>query len=245
MKILCIIQARMGSKRLPGKVMKEILGEPMITYTLDRVSTCKYIDEVILATTAGGDDAGMADFLDKRGYKVFCGDEDNVLKRYKDAADAYGGDVIIRVTGDCPFIDPYLIDHVVSFFMLHDFDYAHINTTDGGFLRGIDVEVFSKKTLDRVYGIVQKIEGPSPYKEHVTLYIYRHEKEFSIGAVEGLEIFKRDYRLCVDTEEDFKLVTSLYEHFNDRFVKTSRVIGYLDSNPELAKINRDTVQIYL
>ncbi len=105
MKVLCVVQARMGSERLPGKVIKPIMDKPMILYILNRLNKSKYIDEIILATSIKNKEQPLVDIVEKEGFKVFRGEENNVLKRYKDTADKFGGDIIIRVTGDCPLID--------------------------------------------------------------------------------------------------------------------------------------------
>ncbi len=241
MKILCIIQARMGSERLPGKVMKNILNEPMITYTLDRAKKSKYIDEVVLATTEKESENPMVDYLTSNQYNVFRGDENNVLKRYVDAVEAYGGDIIIRITGDCPFIDPTIIDQVITYFLTNTYEFIRVEVPSK-FIRGFDVEVFTKEAMNRVYNIASKIEGDSPYKEHVTLYMYKHPEEFLVGSFEGSLLYQKNYRLCVDTKEDFELVKLIYEYFKDKYISGKEVIQYLDTHPEMAQINQDIEQ---
>jgi len=254
MKVLCIVQARMGSERLPGKVIKPILDKPMILYTLDRLNKSKYIDEVILATSTENKEEPLVNTVQAAGYKVFRGDENNVLKRYRDAADNFGGQIIIRVTGDCPLIDPFIVDNVISYFIIHNYDYARLDVPDSS-IRGFDVEVFSKEVLDRVYGTVCGNNEPSNntnseidreqlnmYKEHVTLYMYRHQEQFNIGYVKGEAFYNKPYRLCVDTEEDFNLVEKVYTYFNNEFVSGKDVIKYLDENAEVSQINMEIKQ---
>ncbi|MCI8669528.1 MAG: NTP transferase domain-containing protein [Lachnospiraceae bacterium] len=241
MKILCIIQARMGSERLRGKVMREILGKPMITYTLDRTLKSRYIDQVVLATSDKDTETPMVEYLTDHGYNVFRGDENNVLSRYVEAEKAYDGDIIMRITGDCPLIDPVVIDEVITYFLAHNFDYVRVDVPDS-FIRGFDVEIFTKSALKRVYEITGEIPGDSPYKEHVTLYMYRHPEEFCVSTFRGSELYNRNYRLCVDTTEDFQLVTRIYEHFGDRFVNGKDVIRFLDEHPEIAGINQNIEQ---
>lgn len=241
MKILCIIQARMGSERLKGKVMKEVLGKPMITYTLDRTSKSRYIDQVVLATSDKDTENPMVEYLTEHGYNVFRGDENNVLSRYVEAKNSFGGDIIMRITGDCPFIDPVVIDQVITYFLAHDFDYVRVDVPDS-FIRGFDVEIFTAQALDRVYEISKTIPGESPYKEHVTLYMYRHSEEFRVSTFKGSELYNREYRLCVDTPEDFELITKVYEHFKDADVSGRDIIQYLDANPHIAGINQNIEQ---
>jgi spore coat polysaccharide biosynthesis protein SpsF len=236
MNIVCIVQARMGSERLPGKVMKPILNHPMIEYTLNRLAQSKYIDEVILATSDKSEDVDMGNYLTDKGFKVFCGNEKNVLKRYVDANAAYKGDVVIRVTGDCPLIDSVIVDNVITCFLANVYDYVRLDVPNT-FIRGFDVEVFSIQALERVYKIVENEPEDSPYKEHVTFYMYKHPNEFNIGAVKGSEIYNKAYRLCVDTKEDFELVKNIYEYFGDMYISAKEIINYLDNNKNIAMLN--------
>lgn len=209
MKTLAIVQARMGSQRLPGKVMKELLGHPMIYYTLTQLKQSKYIDEVILATSTKTADTPLVEYVKTLGFEVFRGDEENVLERYKLVNDKYEGDVIVRVTGDCPLINPIIADHAITKFLMYDYDYVRLDVPQT-FTRGFDTEVFSKQALDRVYEIacVQYREDLTykPYREHVTYYMYMHQDEFNIGYVQGEGNYKKDINLSVDTMEDFQRV---------------------------------------
>lgn len=240
MRIVCIVQARMGSERLQGKVMKDLLGKPMIEYTLSRLKLCKYIDDIILATTDKQEDNILAEYVSTLGYKVFCGDENNVLKRYKDANDLYKGDIVIRVTGDCPLIDNIIVDNVITYFLTNTYDYVRLDVPET-FIRGFDIEIFSKDALNKVYNIVSQKEEAS-YKEHVTLYIYKHPSEFSIGFVKGNNFYNKNYRLCVDTIEDFKLVENIYKHFDNMYVCSKEIIKYLEANKEIGQININVTQ---
>jgi spore coat polysaccharide biosynthesis protein SpsF len=213
MKVLCIVQARMGSERLPGKVMKEINGQHMISYTLNSLKKSKYIDEIVLATSTMEINDPLAEYVQSINFNVFRGEnEDNVLERYKLVADKYDGDIIIRVTGDCPLINPIIVDHVVTKFLIYDYDYVRLDVPDT-FQRGFDVEVFSKEALDKVYSKVcskDNIEKEEykPFREHVTYYIYNHQDEFKVGYVkgEGKYFENRDVNLSVDTYEDLERV---------------------------------------
>lgn len=216
MKVLCIVQARMGSERLPGKVMKEINGKPMIGYTLNSLKESKYIDEIVLATSTQEINNPLVDYVEKSGFNVFRSDnEDNVLERYKLSSDKYNGDVVIRVTGDCPLINPIIVDHVVTKFLMYNYDYVRLDVPNT-FQRGFDVEVFSKEALDRVYNKVCSKENIknseyTPFREHVTYYIYNHQDEFKVGYVEGEGKYfeNKEINLSVDTQEDFDKVEEI------------------------------------
>lgn len=222
MKILCIVQARMGSERLPGKVMREINGQPMVSYTLNSLKKSKYIDEIVLATSTLKLNDPLVEYVESIGFNVFRGEnEDNVLERYKLVADKYDGDVIIRVTGDCPLIDPIISDHVITKFLMYEYDYVRLDVPDT-FQRGFDIEVFSKRVLDEVYKNVCsseniKNEEYAPFREHVTYYIYTHQDEFKVGYVkgEGEYLKNRNINLSVDTEEDFRKVQQILNENSD------------------------------
>ncbi|SHI42190.1 spore coat polysaccharide biosynthesis protein SpsF [Clostridium cavendishii DSM 21758] len=215
-KILCIVQARMGSTRLPGKVLKEINGHPMIYYTLTSLKKSRYIDEVVLATSNKKIDTPLAEYVKTLGFEVFRGSEANVLERYKLAADKYGGDVIVRVTGDCPLINPIITDNVITKYLMYEDEYDYVRLdVPNTFTRGFDTEVFSKEALDKVYEIacsnknINKKEF-EPFREHVTYYIYNHQNEFKVGVVEGESKYCKDkeINMSVDTIEDFILAES-------------------------------------
>ncbi|WP_017752673.1 cytidylyltransferase domain-containing protein [Clostridium tyrobutyricum] len=248
MKIVCIVQARMGSERLPGKVIKPIFEKPMILYTLDRLSKSRYIDDIVLATSVENRENPLVDIVSSAGYNVFRGNESNVLKRYKDASDKHSGDIIIRVTGDCPFVDPVIVDNVITYFEMNQFDYVRLDVPES-FIRGFDVEIFTKESLDKVYDTVSSMKVDKSdknslemYKEHVTYYMYKHPDQFKIGYVKGSDFYNKEYRLCVDTSEDFKLVEHVYDHFKNEHVSSKQIVEYIDKNPELCKINYNVKQ---
>lgn len=239
--ITCIVQARMGSERLPGKVMKVVHNKPLIAHTLDRLGKSRYIDKVVLATSDKDTENPMVEYLTDKGYNVFRGDENNVLDRYVKAARQYGGDIIIRATGDCPLIDSVIVDEVITYFLSNDYDYVRLDVPDT-FIRGFDVEIFTREAMMRVYETTKTIEGDSPYKEHVTYYIYTHQQEYKVGYVKGSSLYSKNYRLCVDTAEDLELVTKIYDHFQNDFVTAKEVVTYLDEHPEIAGINMEIQQ---
>ena len=216
-KVLCIIQARMGSTRLPGKVLKELHGYPMIYHTLTNLKKSKYIDEIILATSNKDIDTPLAEYVESIGFEVFRGSESNVLERYKQCADKYEGDVVVRVTGDCPLVNPIITDNVITKYLMYDYDYIRLDVPDT-FQRGFDTEVFSKETLGKVYGIVcdeknKNKEEFECYREHVTYYVYQNKDEFKISVVEGEGKYfdNRSINLSVDSIEDLTLVTKYLE----------------------------------
>lgn len=240
MKTVGIVQARMGSERLPAKVMKSLEGKPMIEYVLNRLSQSHYLDQVVLATSVNEENDPLVDFVKQLGFPVFRGLEEDVMGRYIAAAKEYGAGYVVRVTGDCPLIDPIIVDHVISYYKIHDFDFVKLDVPDT-FIRGFDTEICSLKILEDAYERAKK-DGNSKYLEHVTYYLYTHPEEYRIGTVFGESLYQRPYRLCVDTKEDFQLMEEIYRHFGRQDVQAKEVISFLDKNPKIARINQEIQQ---
>lgn len=205
LKIVAIVQARLGSTRLPGKVLMEVLGKPLLGYLIDRVKTAKLIHEVVVATTTLKNDDQIALFCEQMHVPCFRGSVDDVLERFLGAAQMLSADVIVRITGDCPLMAPEVIDKVVSRYLSHYpvVDYVS-NTLKRSYPRGLDVEVFSYTSLKTA---ADKARLASE-REHVTPYIYHHSELFTTESV----IDNGDHsqlRWTVDTPEDFELISKL------------------------------------
>ena len=205
--VIAIIQARMGSTRLPGKVMKEVKGRPLIGLIMDRVKRALTVSDVWLATSDQMLDDPLAKYAENQGYAVFRGNEENVLSRYVAVAETSRADVIVRICGDCPLIDPGLIDQVVRFFQSENVDYA-CNTLERSFPDGLDVEVFSRAALERTGR-----EAKDPFlTAHVTPYMHGRLKdrlpwgEFSVASMTGGADFSH-LRWTVDEPEDMEVVS--------------------------------------
>lgn len=239
-KTTAIIQARMGSTRLPGKVMKNLLGKTVLAHVIERVKQAKILDDIIIATTKKDDDDCIADEALRCGVKVFRGSEEDVLSRYYFAAKENNTDIIVRITSDCPLIDPNVINDIVSFFKQNRYDIvtnAGIDLTQRTYPRGLDTEVFSYTVLEEAY----KNATEKYQREHVTPYIYENAKR--------IFYYKNDinyshYRWTLDTEEDWMLIKKLYEHLyhgkHDFYM--SDVLMVMEQNPELFQINKDVKQ---
>lgn len=235
--IICIIQARMGSERLPGKVIKEIKGTPMILHILNRANK---IEKTIVATSTNSENDRLEDVVKAAGGNIFRGSEDDVLKRYVDAAEQFRGKYIIRVTGDCPLISAEVIDELIDKFLEAKVDYMRVDVPNT-FSRGFDAEIFTREALMKAHYKATEAR----YREHVTLYMYEHPEEFSVERMEAKESWNRpNYRLCVDTKEDFDLVEKVYEALYDqnKGFEIDEIISYLDNHPEVAGINQFIIQ---
>ena len=207
-KVAAIVQARVASTRLPGKVLMDICGKPMLERVIDRVKEAKLIDGIIVATTENSYDRAIVDMASRNGVSVYVGKEDDVLDRYYCAAVAYHLNTIVRITSDCPLIDSRIIDKSVRY--LNDFDYV---TNTGFYPDGLDVEVFSYKTLQGVW-----IKATNSYdREHVTSYIRDHPKEFKIGKVRRHTTKLPNYKWSVDTIGDLEFVREIYTKLGDKF----------------------------
>ena len=243
MNIICIVQARMGSERLPGKVLKEIKNKPLIDYTISRLKQSKYINNIILATSDLAKDNQLARYALSNNIDCFRGSEDDVLKRYVNAAELYKGDIILRVTGDCPLIDPVVVDNAITDFLINGYDYLRLDVPET-FVRGFDVEILTKEALNKTYEYVKEFNGDklSRYNEHVTLYIYENKDKFNMGYLKGKKENIRDYRLCVDTKEDFKIVEEIINKIEEKELSYKNIIKFLDDNKEIANINKEILQ---
>lgn len=205
-RVVCISQARMTSTRLPGKVLMEAAGQPLLAHQLERLARCRTLDALVLATTVNGTDDPVAALAGSFGVPVFRGDEQDVLGRFAGAAAMAGADVVVRVTADCPLIDPALVDRVVTAFLeaAPPLEYLSLDVTR--FPRGLDTEVFTRAALDEAAATAAE---PAE-REHVTAHIYRRPERFRVGiplAPEDGTVL--DQRWCVDEPADLELVRRL------------------------------------
>jgi spore coat polysaccharide biosynthesis protein SpsF len=237
MKITAIVQARMGSTRLPGKVLANIGGETVLARVLRRLSGAPRIHEVVVATTDAVSDDEIVTECARLQVPCFRGSEHNVLNRYVRAAEQFCSDLIVRITADCPMIDPEVVDEVVAVCIARQVDLA-CNDVPRTFPRGLDVEVFTLDTLYKIHQMANK----AYQREHVTALVYERRDIFRTFCVKG----GRDVshlRWTVDTIEDLQLIRAIYAHFENRDDFGWReALDLVDSRPELAEINAHIAQ---
>jgi spore coat polysaccharide biosynthesis protein SpsF len=235
-KVVGIIQARMGSTRLPGKVLADIHGHPMLWRVVDRTRAAKTLDDVIVATTIEpGDDAIVA-FCREHEIDCFRGSENDVLDRYYRAARERDAQNIVRITSDCPLIDPEIIDKTVRAFLTERPDYAS-NSVVRNYPRGLDTEVMTFRALESVWR-----EARQPYERaHVTPYLYENPARFKICSVTGDKDYS-DHRWTVDTPEDLEFVRAVYGRLEGGRFSWRDVSKLIEREPELAEINRGIAQ---
>ena len=239
-KTAAIIQARMGSTRLPGKVMKDLKGKPVLWHVIERVKQAKNIDQIIIATTTAKRDKIIFKKAKEWGIKAYQGSEEDVLARYYEVANKYEIDTVVRITSDCPLIDPYVIDEIVEYYNKNNYTLvtnAGSDLNNRTYPRGLDTEVFSFEVLEKAYKNVEK----KYQREHVTPYIYENYNDiFYYKNNKDLS----NYRLTLDTKEDFELIKILYDKLyqGEHDFYLNEIIEVLNKNKELLKINQKIKQ---
>lgn len=240
LKVVVIIQARMASTRLPGKSLAQVLGRPLLYYVTERLKHLTHPVKVVVATSEEESDDPIEAWCRDHHILCFRGSHEDVLDRYVKAARRFSADVIVRITGDCPLIDPNVVDQAIGQFLEHYPDYDYLsNTVQRTFPRGLDVEVFKRSALEKAHEEAFHTEE----REHVTPYIWRQPEVFSLGTL----YYKEDlspHRWTVDTEEDFALITKLLEAAwpkNPAFA-FQELLPLIEAHPEWEAINAHVKQ---
>lgn len=232
MKVLAIVQARCSSSRLPGKVIKELAGKPMIIHELDRLSRSKMIDKIVLATSTEASDDPLAQVVADAGEAVYRGNLDDVLDRYYQCAKEHHPEHVVRITGDCPVIDWRLVDNVINTHIKHGNDYTNLSED---YPDGLDTEVMKFSALEEAWNKANLLSE----REHVTLYLRNHENDFKLETIpckENLEFM----RWTVDEPQDFVFMTQVFaELYNSNHdFSMDDILLLLREKPELMDINQ-------
>ena len=238
-KTVIIVQARLDSTRLPGKVLRPVLGRPLLAYQVERLKRVTLADDVVIATTTNSSDNPIVRLCESQRISVFRGSEKNVLERHYAAAKAFGADVVVRVSGDCPLMDPLVVDRVIRYFLDHRDRFDFVSNCPGydepsTYPRGMDVEVFSFRCLEEAHR-----EAREPLdREHVTRFIRRHGHRFGLDHLS----YHRDegrLRLTVDTEEDFELVRKVLEDLypKEPAFSLESILSLMQVHPDWEQIN--------
>ena len=240
MRFVCIIEARMRSSRLPGKVLKPILGKPMLELMIERLRRARTIDEVVIATTDQPSDEPIAALGRRLGTPVHRGSEDDVLLRVLEAARANRADVIVEVMGDCPLIDPGLLDKTVGDFCIGGADFV-ATTLEYTAPRGTDIRVFTTAALAEI----NRVSSDQADHEHVSLHFWEHPEKYRLRNVPTH--FAKPaaaWRLTVDTPEDFDLIRHIYEALypGQPAFTLADVLDFLEAHPGLAALNQQVHQ---
>lgn len=232
--VVAIIQARMSSTRLPGKVMKEICAHPILWHVYNRLSKSRLIDKIVVATSTDPSDDVIDRWCMSERARCFRGSLNDVLRRYYWAARAYGAKTVVRITADCPLIDPQVVDAVIERFQTGSYDYVR---TDETYPNGLDAEVFSNMALLNAFNEA----GLDSEREHVTPYMWKNPELFSISRVVCPEDHS-SMRWTVDDEKDLRLVKHIFEGLYQpgHIFHMADILKFLGSNPKLLKINAKT-----
>ncbi|MGI0057286.1 MAG: cytidylyltransferase domain-containing protein [Nitrosarchaeum sp.] len=238
-KILCLVQARMGSTRLPGKVLKYLNGIPMICIIMQNLQRSKQITKSMVVTSNNPKDDILVDCLKKSNIEYFRGNENDVLSRFYNAAVKEKADLIVRITADCPLVDPEIVDMIIGEAVINKTDYCS-NAEIRTFPRGYDVEVFTFNILKKMF-----FETKNPDDlEHVTLFIHKNLNMFNtLNVIAPQNKHHPEWRVCVDTEEDFQLMEKIFEYYKNKdLIKYDDVIDLFKKYSDLPNINKDVKQ---
>ena len=234
-KIIATIEARMTSTRLPGKVLMEVCGEPLLSHLVRRLKEVRLIQEIVIATTTNTEDNAIEDLAKKIGASIYRGSEHDVLGRVLEAAESAKGDIIVEITGDCPIIDIEIVDQAIRMYICNDFDYVS-NAVVRSYPDGMDVQVFSTKTLRKVAMATQAPDD----REHVSKYIYDNPSMFRLchlvapGNLEDPQL-----GLTLDEKKDYELIKLIMENLREK----NPLFGWRDiqdllrEKPDLRMIN--------
>jgi spore coat polysaccharide biosynthesis protein SpsF len=244
MRTTAIIQARVSSTRLPGKVLKELppgSGITVLGQVIRRLRKCRKLNDIIVATTTEKEDDELVHIAQREGAKYFRGSKEDVLSRYYLAAKENNSDIVVRITSDCPCIDPEVVDSVIEKHLATKADYT-LNTLIRTFPHGLDTEVLSFDTLEKTY-----TEATEAFeREHASPYIYKSNPQmFKITSVEAPPTLRApDIRITLDTEEDYALLCAVFDYLypQNEFFGTEEIIKLFRDKPWLKTINKKIVQ---
>ena len=227
MKTVAIVQARMGSSRLPGKVMKQVEGLPMIEVLLKRLSRAKNLDQIVVATSIDPRNEPFVEYVKVMGFECVQGSENDVLERYLQAAVHCEADVVVRITGDCPLVDPHLVDIVVQGFKQAHVDY-YTNCAPPTFPDGLDIEVFTFEALKKSAQMTQSKHD----HEHVTPYL-RESGEFKTATFKN-DVDLSAWRWTVDEASDLEVIRRVFSHFSPNlYFGWEEVVALRQSMPQI------------
>lgn len=237
MKKVAIIEARMTSSRLPGKVLKLVNKKPILTYLLNRLKTIELIDEIVIATTTNSSDDILEQFSKNENVSCFRGSEEDVMGRVMQAGIFFKAELIVEVTGDCPIIDASIVEQLIRMYLFNNAEYVgnlHVHT----YPEGMQAQIFSLETLIKS----SKLTNKPLDREHVTLHIRNNPKLFKpLHLIAPQELHRPDLGLALDELDDLKLLTKIINHFNDinKNFSCLEVINLLNNKPNWVAINKN------
>ncbi len=231
MKVTAILQGRLGSTRLPGKVLLPLAGKPVMLHVYERIKHCLNIEKIIIATTTNKRDEAIVGVFENLGVTIFRGNEEDPLDRFFQVAKKYNLQHIVRIMADCPVVDPNVVDAVIAYYFRGNYDFCYLA---GEFPTGLDITVFSYPTLKKAWENTGRLSD----REHITPYMQRHPELFRIGC---LELFKglHHHRWVLDHEADYLLLVEIYNELYEaeKIFTTKDILALLGRRPEIAKLN--------
>ena len=236
MKVIAIVLARMNSARLPGKVLMSLANKPVLAHIVERLSYCKLVDKILIATSHERSDNPIAEYCENNNINYYRGNLDDVLDRYYQAAKTYNAETILRVTGDCPAIDPIVVDAVIAGYLSNKYDLYGLG---GEFPDGLDCTVFSFLALEKAW----KESKLKSEREHVCPYMEKNPQMFNNGM---LELFKglEKHRWTLDTPNDYDLLSKVFNKLYREKTPflTHEILQFFQNHPKLLEINSDIVR---
>lgn len=240
MSIVATIQARLGSTRLPGKVLMEVCGKPLLQYQIERIRRSRLVDDVIIATTSAANDDLIAEFGQGLGVQVYRGPEHDVLKRIANLLRSYRIDIHVELIGDSPLTDPQIADEIIGFYLKHAGRYDYVsNGTEVSYPSGMEVNVYPAAALIEADSLVSPDD---PLREHVDIHLSRNPRYRSHCLKAPAYFHRPDIFLEVDTMRDFQMLSQIITHFVERGVihfSLSQILDFLEMRPDLVKWNQD------
>lgn len=233
MKILALLQARLKSRRLPGKVLRVVDGKPLLGHLVSRLKCSRLIDEIVIATSSNPEDKKILRFAKASHVKVFAGSENDVLDRAYQAVKQVGGDIIVRITGDSPLLDPWWLDRLIRFYLKNrkNLDWVAFSKS---FPEGQNAEVFSFEILETAW---KEAELPSE-REHFTSFIWKQPSRFRIHRIEAKKDYSK-YRWTVDEPSDLKLVRAVLKK---KLFRMEQIAAFLDKNLQIKSLNASIIR---
>ena len=239
MKIVAIIQARMSSTRLPGKVLKDICGKPMLWHIHNRLRHAKLVDQVVIATSNRKSDVPIVRFAEENEIPCYAGSELDLLDRWNKAIKKFKADAVVRVTGDCPLADPTIVDKVVKYYLEKGpFDFVSNSRPKATYPDGLDVEIYAAKALEKAW---KEIRDPF-LREWGSANFFEHPEKYSLANLENNEDLSH-MRWTVDYQDDLDFVREIYRRLyrQDSIFLMEDILNLLNKYPELMKINKSHV----
>lgn len=237
-KVVAIIQARVSSTRLPGKVLLDIQGQTVLEHIIKRVSHSKLIGQIVIATTIKKEDLAIVKLCADNGKTIYRGSENDVLDRFYQASMLFGAIHIVRITADCPLIDPGVIDEIITLHLKNSADFTS-NTINETYPDGLDAEVFTFHALKKTWENAKL----NSEREHVTIYMKKNPADFKLCSLE-YSMNLSDKRWTLDEQRDYEFIKIIYQNLyqKDKLFDMSDILDFLQSHPEVEKINSGIIR---